>query len=368
MGRFASMLSSGMEERGHIVEVWLPKARFFNLPLPAFLKKWMGYIDQYIVFKFEVLKRLKKCPEDTVFVFTDQALGPWVPWIGNRRHVIHCHDFLAQRSALGQIKENPTKWFGQQYQAYIRTGYRHGKNFISVSKKTQADLHEFLLAPPAISEVVYNGLNQSFIPGNAVKAREQLAAKVNIDLSLGYVLHIGGNQWYKNRTGVIEIYNAFRQLNNITIPLLLIGHKPIPELVAAYEKSDFKKDIHFLSGIKDDLLKVAYAGASVFVFPSLAEGFGWPIAEAMASGCPVITTDEAPMTEVANNAAYLIPRQPVDEENKVLWATYAGKILNNIVNLSVIEREKIVQQGIENSKRFDLENALNEIEKIYQTV
>ena len=54
MTRFASMLSIGMEKRGHKVETWNPKARFFSLQLPGFFRKWMGYIEQYIVFRFEV--------------------------------------------------------------------------------------------------------------------------------------------------------------------------------------------------------------------------------------------------------------------------------------------------------------------------
>ncbi|WP_348048000.1 glycosyltransferase [Mucilaginibacter sp.] len=368
MMRFASMLSSGMEERGHKVELWSPKARFFNLPLPNFLKKWMGYIDQYIVFKLVVRKRLKACPTDTVFVFTDQALGPWVPWVKNRKHVIHCHDFLAQRSALGQIGENPTKWFGKQYQAYIRNGYRSGENFISVSKKTQTDLHSFLLTKPVISRVVYNGLNPLFKPGNTIQSRMLLAAETGIDVSLGYILHIGGNQWYKNRKGVIEIYNAFRQLDSTNLPLLLIGHKPTSELEYTRGNSAFKEDIYFLPGIEDTLLKAAYEGASAFVFPSLAEGFGWPIAEAMASGCPVITTNEAPMTEVAGEAGVLIDRQPASEEDRILWAGKAAKVLKAIVDLPVNERECIIRKGIINSNRFNLETSLNEIEEIYKLI
>ena len=60
----------------------------------------------------------------------------------------------------------------------------------------------------------------------------------------------------------------------------------------------------------DDLVKMAYVGASLFLFPSLAEGFGWPIAEAMASGCPVITTNKRPMTEVTKGTGRLIEKMP----------------------------------------------------------
>lgn len=368
MMRFTSYLSIGMQARKHEVQVWSPRAFFFKLPLPQFVKKWMGYIDQYILFKFWVLKEIKKCPSDTLFVFTDQALGPWIPWIGDRPHVIHCHDFLAQRSALGQIEENTTKWAGRQYQAYIRRGYQQGKNFVSVSKKTQADLHQFLLRPPSISEVVYNGLNQAFLPGDFGGARILLGLKTGIDLTDGYILHIGGNQWYKNRTGVIEIYNAFRLENESTLPLLLIGQHPSSNLLEAYRNSLYKNDIHFLDNIGDELLKVAYIGAALFIFPSLAEGFGWPIAEAMAAGCLVITTGEDPMKEVAGNAGFFIPRKPHNKDEIQLWACEAGRVIDAVVKLSVDERSEEVKRGIENSKRFDANTTLDKIEKIYQTI
>jgi glycosyltransferase involved in cell wall biosynthesis len=363
MSRFASMLSKGMEQHGHRVEIWSPKAKFFKIPAPMFIRKWLGYIDQYIVFGFEVKKRLKGCSEDTLFVFTDQALGPWIPWINNRPHVIHCHDFLAQRSAKGEIEENPTSWTGRQYQTYIRNGYQKGKNFISVSEKTREDLHRFLLDPPAISEVVYNSLNQTFVPLDQKEARVLLGNKIGLDLNEGYILHIGGNQWYKNRIGVIEIYNEFRLINDITLPLLLIGKQPSASLLEVYERSAFKDDIHFLCDIEDKMLSIAYSGATVFIFPSLAEGFGWPIAEAMACGCPVITTNEAPMTEVAGKAGLFINIKPND--NIKSWAKKSAQVVNDIVKISIADRKEIVKAGLLNSERFNAKKIIDNVEQVY---
>src|SRR5688572_27791450 len=71
MPRFSGMLFQGMEKRGHKATIWSPKPRFFNLSVSKSLKKWLGYIDQYIVFPLEVRRRLKSCPANTLFVFTD---------------------------------------------------------------------------------------------------------------------------------------------------------------------------------------------------------------------------------------------------------------------------------------------------------
>ncbi|WP_324672908.1 glycosyltransferase [Hymenobacter sp. GOD-10R] len=368
MPRFARMLADGMRERGHEVEMWAPKSRFFDLPVTGGPKKWLGYIDQYLVFPAEVRRRLKKYPSDTLFVFADNALGPWVPLVADRPHVMHCHDFMAQRSAQGQIPENPTGWSGQQYQRMIRAGYSKGKHFISVSQKTREELHAFLPTLPLTSEVVYNGLSEALTPHDQTDARAKVSAATGIDLSQGYLLHVGGNQWYKNRLGVMELYNAWRSSSSAALPLLLVGGPLSAELNSVKEASPFKKDIHVVSGLEDELVHLAYAGATVFLFPSIAEGFGWPIAEAMASGCLVITTGEAPMTEVAGEAGFLIPRRPHDESTTAGWATAGAATIDEVIHLSPAERSAAIAAGITNVARFNSENALNRIEEIYKTI
>ncbi|MRI02118.1 glycosyltransferase [Kriegella sp. EG-1] len=366
MPRFAKMLSEGMQERGHDVMLWSPVAKFSKLPAPSFLKKWLGYLDQFLVFPRTVKKKLKTADQNSLFVFTDHALGPWVPLVADQPHVIHCHDFLAQRSATNEIEENPTSYTGKMYQKMIRNGYSKGKNFISVSKKTKEDLHRFLNTSPLVSEVVYNGMNRNFKPQNVEDVREKLSGTTNINLSSGYLLHVGGNQWYKNRVGILEIYNKLRSTSAIKLPLLLIGENPYASLVSARETSAYQKDIHFLVGANDATVRNAYAGATLLLYPSYDEGFGWPIAEAMASGCPVITTNEPPMTEVAASAAFLIPKRTT--ANKDNWAAESAKKVHQVLSLTPNERELVIKKGLENVQRFDQKNALDAIEKIYLSI
>lgn len=367
MPRYARWLAKGMKARGYIVQVWRPKAFFYKIPAPATLKKWLGYIDQYCIFPFWVKKHLRHQEKNTIYVFTDHALGPWVPLVNMLPHVIHCHDFLAQRSALGEIKENPTSVSGQIYQKFIRSGFSKGKNFISISNKTQADLHQFLPQKPQYSEIVYNGLNQEFKPvGEIKKIRKDLSEAFGISLNEGFILHVGGNQWYKNRLGVVAIYNAWRKVSEKKLPLIMVGKEPIKKLESFKNSTAYGSDIHFLKEVSDELVRKLYGTASVFIFPSLAEGFGWPIAEAMASGCPVITTNEAPMTEVGGDAAYYISHMPAEYVDG--WANKECVVLEQVLNLSNFEREERVKLGLENSARFDSEKALNKIEAIYKDI
>ncbi|CAM4121944.1 Glycosyltransferase involved in cell wall bisynthesis [Pedobacter westerhofensis] len=367
MPRFVNMLAEGMERRGHRVEVWSPEALFSNIPVKK-LRKWFGYMDQYLVFPQSVKSKLRKKEKDVLYVVSDHALGPYVPLIAHLPHVIHCHDFLAQRSALGEIPENVTSASGQKYQAYIRRGYSRGRNFISVSEKTRTDLAAFLPAKPERSEMVYNGLNPSFKPASVEESRIMLGSKLNMDLTEGYILHVGGNQWYKNREGIVGIYDKWRKTYGTDLPLLLVGQPPSAALLQKYEQSAWKNDIHFLSAIDDQLVTVAYSGATVFLFPSIAEGFGWPIAEAMASGTLVVTTNEAPMLEVAGDAAFLIDRRPSKDMLQDQWTNGAARILNKAITLNETERAQAVQKGLINVSRFKLEDALDSIERIYKQV
>ncbi|MCP9199577.1 glycosyltransferase family 4 protein [Gramella sp. GC03-9] len=369
MPRYANLLIEGMRNRKHEVEVWTAKSYFYKLPSPAFIKKWLGYLDQFVIFPIQVKLKLLRKDFNTLFVFTDQALGPWMPLVSKRPFVVHCHDFLAQRSALDQIHENRVKLSGKIYQRLIRKGYRKAKYFISISMKTRDDLHLFLgNKNPEISRVVYNGLNQDFKPGNTEIVRQNLSKRFNLDLNQGFILHVGGNQFYKNRKGVLKIYDTWSDYSARELPLLMIGSEPDMELLALREKSSYRSSIHFLTNVSDENLRLAYQGASVFLYPSIAEGFGWPIAEAMASGCPVITTGEPPMNEVGGEFGIYIPKMPQNEEDMESWVRYSANVLNEFIELEPVEKNKLKRSGIQHARRFDRELALEKIEQVYKEV
>jgi glycosyltransferase involved in cell wall biosynthesis len=148
----------------------------------------------------------------------------------------------------------------------------------------------------------------------------------------------------------------------------MIGEQPVDSLVKLQQSHPYSADIHWLSHVDDTDVRLAYSGATVLLFPSLGEGFGWPIAEALASGAPVMTTDQAPMSEVAGDAGFFIPRRPANDETAETWATFAAGKLDAIVNFSKDERKKVVEKGLAQASQFDTKIALDKIEKIYKTI
>jgi len=365
---FTEMLASGMKNRGHRVDIWVPKQILSKYTSHQTLRKWLGYFDQYIIFPIVARQNILKKEANTLYVFTDLALGPWVPLVANKAHVIHCHDFLALQSASGEITENRTSWTGKVYQSFIRKGYQKGKHFISVSEKTNANLSNYLGKPVATQKIVYNGLKEAFRFINPNIGREYIQQKTNIPTTNGYFVHVGGNQWYKNRIGAVEIYNAFRETCSDEIPFLLIGERPSEDLLTTIQNSPFAADIHILTDKDDQFIRHAYSGASALLFPSLAEGFGWPIAEAMACGTLVITTNAAPMTEVGGTAAFYCNRKPTNVDQVDNWAKSCAILLNKVVNLSPEDREIAVQASRANAARFSLDGCLDEIESIYMNL
>lgn len=368
MDSFTSMLATGMRDRGHHVQIWHPKPTFLRLAIGGGLRKWLGYVDQFILFPAIVKLRIRKCSKETLFVFTDQALGPWIPIVRDKRHVIHCHDFLALESANGHFPEHKTKLTGKVYQRYIRKGFTNGKNFIAVSKKTSEQLTAIHPEFTIRNEVVYNGLQKRYAPIDQKTARNFIMRNTEVENSKGYILHVGGNQWYKNRIGVIEIYNAWRHICQHPLPLLLVGERPTSDLLRQVLLSDYSCDIHFIFGKDDQFIHNAYCGASVLLFPSLAEGFGWPIAEAMACGCPVITTNMRPMTEVGAKAAFYIDRRPQNMQEQRFWAYNSAEMVETVICAPDPYLQQVFKNGLENSKRFNLEVALDKIEKIYSDI
>jgi len=367
MKRYCSFLSDGLRSKGHETKIVSPKAILSKDGMPKKLKKWLRYIDSFILFPIRLFVESKKLPKSTLYVITDQALGMWVPVLKNKNHVVHCHDFTALKSSLGLMIENPTSWTGKKYQHLILNGFSKASNFICISKNTEKELLHFLHTAPHKLGQVYNALDPMFKTGDATDARNYVSEHLGLDVKNGYLMHVGGNDFYKNRTGVIALYNAWRKQTNSPIPLLMIGYEPSEILQKSYDRSPYKEDIHFLIRVDNELLLKAYQGCRLFLFPSLTEGFGWPVAEAMASGCPVITTNRAPMNEVGGNAAIYIERCP-SPEAIISWASASAEIVETTLQLTENERDTVIKKGLEQSKKFNGEAILNQIEVFYQSI
>ena len=367
MPRFARMLQEGFEARGHTVQLWTPQPRAFHWVPPGGLRKWAGYVDQYVLFPRWVRQQLRRQTADTLYVFCDQALGPWVPLVRHLPHVVHVHDLLALRSALGGIPERHTKLTGRIYQHYIRRGFEAGRNFISISHKTRDDLHQYSDVKPLRTEVVYNGLNYPFSPLPPERARQLLAQAGLQAPADGMLLHVSGGSWYKNVPGVLRIYAAYARTQAAPLPLWLVGKLHGPAFEAALAEVPAHASVVRLHDLDAAVLHATYSLAQALLFPSHEEGFGWPIIEAQACGCPVITTDLAPMNEVGGPDCIYLPRLHL-QDNVLAWASYGGARLTQLLGLNAAAQAALRERCAAWSARFQAEAAIERYLRIYEDV
>ena len=367
MPRFARMLEQAYVARGHQVQVWSPSAKLYAITPNGRFSKWAGYVDQYLLFPLWVRQQIRQQPADTLYVFCDQALGPWMPLVKHKPHVVHVHDLLALRSALGDVPENPTAWSGKLYQRYIRHGFQQAKHFISISNKTRDDLHRFGKVTATTSELVYNGLNYPYVPMLHNQAMQTLQNAGFSTKQEGMLLHLGGSQWYKNLAGVVRLYIEYAKREENPLPLWCVSPRPNASVQMLLKEVPPQGQVLFVQGIDNHALQAAYSLARTFIFPSLAEGFGWPIIEAQACGCPVITTNAAPMNEIGGAAATYIPRLRVTDDPQQ-WAQQAATTLKNLLAMPETQRQTLVNAGIANVARFNADAAIEGYLSVYRQV
>lgn len=342
MDRFAAMLYDGLKNCGHDVCLLKPQPFIGRLrPSPVGIGKWLGYLDRFILFRPKLLEMIEWA--DVVHI-CDQANSVYVPWLKGKPHVVTCHDMLAIRSALEEIPEHQTRITGKIYQRWILLNLKKAMRVVCVSETTREDVLRLTGLLPEKVTVVYNGLNYPYRPMPEEEFSEYLK-KMDLVRCRPFFLHVGNNNWYKNRPGLLRIFAQIIHRNSSNWHLVLAG-APMPEnLIRLARELNIQGRIRQAINLSNKQLCALYSAAVGLIFPSLAEGFGWPILEAQACGCPVFTSNSKPMTEVAGGgAAHFDP-------NNVYSA--ADQILNFLKN-----KKSLVESGYQNIVKYSAEEMI----------
>jgi predicted O-linked N-acetylglucosamine transferase (SPINDLY family)/glycosyltransferase involved in cell wall biosynthesis len=171
--------------------------------------------------------------------------------------------------------------------------------FVTISRSTARDLHRVHPAvPPARITVAHTGVDPLFRPAAAGEI-EEFRRRHRIDRP--YYLFVGSRPNYKN---AVAFFRAFSLLSDRSrYSILCVGN--VTELDASEKEACGDAEVRALA-LSDQDLRLAYGGAVALVFPSFYEGFGMPVAEAMACACPVITTSHSSLPEVGGDAAIYV--------------------------------------------------------------
>jgi len=348
MQRFAEVLKKGLIKEAHEVKLIRPEP-FFGKIKPSYygIGKWLGYIDKFLIFPWK-LKKEKKWAD--IVHICDHSNSFYLEYLKNKKHLVTCNDLLAIRSALQEFKENPSKWTGIQLQKMILNGINKARKVICISEKTKKDILDISKIISKNASVIYMGLNYSYSP----MRKKQAAKFLESNVKLPFFIHVGNNNWYKNRMGVLRIFNYLIKDKKMSkFNLVMVGKPFTKEMKEFIRKNRLENKVIEQVGIDNKKLCFFYSTAVALLFPSLQEGFGWPIIEAQACGCPVFTSNRAPMTEVGGDAAIYI-----NPENEKEATETIAKNINKLDNLK--------QKGFENVKKFTTKKMIDLYIKIYK--
>ena len=216
---------------------------------------------------------------------------------------------------------------------------------IAVSENTARDLGTYFGLGRDRVSVIWNGIDhQRFQPGDAIAAKAEAARRWQLNrpffLYVSRLEHPG-----KNHVRLIEAFNRFKAETHSPWLLAFGGSDwhGAEAIHAAAKASPYAADIRLLGFVDDPSLPLLYRATDVFVYPSLFEGFGFPPIEAMACGCPVISSTRGSLRDVVADAALTI-----DPENPAEMAAALVRLA-----ASGAERDAWREAGYRNARRFD---------------
>ena len=226
---------------------------------------------------------------------------------------------------------------------------------IADSAYTKADILRFYPVPEERIDVVHLGVDDLIRPADEETIQ---AALLRYGIRSPYLLHVGRVEKKKNLSRALEAFAGIRKRSAHPIQIVLAG-TPGPggeEVFQTIERLGLKEDVRHVGYVRQEDLPALYSGALLFLFPSLYEGFGMPVLEAMACGTPVLTSDVTSLPEVVGDAAVQV--DPLDVES------IAREILRLVEDGQL--REEYVRKGLERAKEFTWERTARETLAVYR--
>ena len=238
----------------------------------------------------------------------------------------------------------------------IKRGLKTAKLILCISEHCRQTTRELFHLPEEKLQVVHHGISASFHPVDASWARATVDQRFNIHWP--YVLYVGKLEARKNIRRLLQAFQQFRRETGSEMKLVLAGRR-------FWDLEDFDQTIaglglapHVieLGYVRQADLLALYGAASLFVFPSLWEGFGFPVLEAMKCGTPVVTSDISCLPEIAGGAAELVNPTDVEQIARAMAS----------VTSNPAARSEMIRKGLAQAARFTWEASAMKTVELYQ--
>jgi glycosyltransferase involved in cell wall biosynthesis len=271
------------------------------------------------------------------------------------------HDIIyMEESVLKQITSKAS-WYqkiGNIYRRIIVNGVvKKSHCLITVSDFEKKNISGFFNEKTIKNiKTIHNGVSDHFLKSPDVIELNKVKTKYNLPDQ--YMLHIANKDPRKNTKNVLKAFKGFLNTTNVDYKLVLLGYNE-KDLLTALSEINAKNlidKIDLLGYVSDQDLPAIYRLSQLFLFPSLREGFGIPIIEAMACGVPVITSNSSSMPEIAGDAACIV--NPMESE----------AILQGILKISSDSEYKneLIRKGLERCEQFSWDNMALQVLDVYK--
>jgi glycosyltransferase involved in cell wall biosynthesis len=334
---------------------------FYNSPEDARVPAPFAHLPRQTValgdkpWRFQTLiAHFLRRPQDStigaadIFHGTDNLL----PYLRSCRTVFTLHDLIFRLYPATHTRLN--RWFLTLMMPFF---LRRADHVIADSAASAQDAMRLYNLDPQRTTVIHAGVNPSFRPVTDGQAHERVRAQYG--LPQRFVLSVGTIEPRKNLSTLLR---AFAMLPTATATdhdtkLVIVGKKGwlYQQTLDLVDALDLTGRVHFTGFVTDDDLPVVYSMSDLFVYPSLYEGFGLPVLEAMACGAPVITSNVSSLPEVAGEDAILV--DPLDVDG--LKAALLHLLQNEALRLSLRER------GIVRAARFTWQHTAQKTLDLY---
>jgi glycosyltransferase involved in cell wall biosynthesis len=357
MQRFGTMMLHGLNASGIAAKLIAPQPCFGKFRgAGSFVAKWLGYVDKFVLFPRQLRATVARDKPSIVHI-CDHSNAMYGDWITNTSVVVTCHDLLAVRGALGEETNCPASITGKFLQRWILRGLRRANEVACISQATEADVCRLVSRGPASPkiELVRLGLNYPFrkLPEGEVSGR--LAKIHKFNPGIPFVLHVGSNLRRKNRDGALRIFALDKEKWNAR--LVFVGDVLTPQLLALAESLGISDRVTQVPDVSDELLEALYNRAVALLYPSRFEGFGWPVIEAQACGCPVVCSNAGPLPEAAGDAGLF--HDPDDE---------AGFATDLLRLRDPVQRAIWSEKSLRNAERFSTTGMISRYIDIYRNL
>ncbi|MBI5033444.1 MAG: glycosyltransferase family 4 protein [Chloroflexi bacterium] len=241
------------------------------------------------------------------------------------------------------------------FRTMIPLAARRATSIIAISESTRQDILRLLKTPSEkVNQVSYGISSQFHLTENCNRLDE---ARHKYNLPAEFALYVGNLEPRKNLPILLQ---AFARLVHQGLPhsLVLVGSRGWKDdaVFTTLSELGISDRVHFLGYVTQDELPLIYQASRVFVYPSLYEGFGLPVLEAMACGTPVITSNVSSMPEVAGDAGLLINPNSIDELTVALQRALTDSEL----------RVTLAQKGLKRAQSFSWERTARETLAVYE--